>query len=331
MAPPDRSRSFCTARFSMRSPALPTINELPAPPPDREGWPWTEAPDALPESRSDGAPWPRISIVSPSYNQGAFLEETIRSVLLQGYPNLEYVVIDGDSDDDSVEIIEKYAPWLDFWESTPDRGQSHAINKGFERVDGDIYGWLNSDDVYRPRALRAVARGFEARPEAGALVGIGERVRLNGEVFYTPTPSELGFEAFLNWFDNDFLQPACLFCRSAWEAGGPLREDLYICLDVDLWLRMAKNGVKFAFLDEKIALAKAHGDAKTSVELERMRAETAWLTHEYGQSERSHEMIMELADDLAATRNELRRLRNDRAYRILAAIKNAAKSIIGRP
>ena len=118
----------------------PTINELPSPPPGKRGWPWTEDSPQLPDTMPDGSPWPKISIVTPSLNQGPFIEETIRSVLLQGYPNLEYIIMDGGSTDESIEIIKKYEPWLAYWESEPDRGQSHAINKGFQRASGDSNG-----------------------------------------------------------------------------------------------------------------------------------------------------------------------------------------------
>ena len=99
---------------------------------------------------------PKISTVTPSFNQGKFLEKTILSVLEQGYPNLEYIIIDGGSSDESVDIIKKYADRLNYWVSEADRGQSHAINKGFERATGEIFGWLNSDDWYHPGALQAV-------------------------------------------------------------------------------------------------------------------------------------------------------------------------------
>ena len=104
----------------------PQLDDLPAAPPGKTGWPWTEASSSLTRADEIGAPWPRISIVTPSYNQGLFIEETIRSVLLQGYPNLEYVVIDGGSTDQSVEIIEKYQPWLTYWISEKDNGQAEA-------------------------------------------------------------------------------------------------------------------------------------------------------------------------------------------------------------
>ncbi len=126
--------------------SCPTLADLPSPPSNQTGWMWNEESSQLPENMPDGHQLPRITIVTPSYNQGQFLEATIRSVLLQGYPNLEYIIIDGGSSDNSVEIIRKYEPWLAYWVSEKDRGQAHAINKGFAHATGSIYAYLNSDD-----------------------------------------------------------------------------------------------------------------------------------------------------------------------------------------
>ncbi|MFM6281930.1 MAG: glycosyltransferase, partial [Dolichospermum sp.] len=113
-----------------------TFSDLPPAPKGKTGWPWTEESERLPDQMPDGSDWPRISIVTPSYNQGKFIEETIRSILLQGYSNLEYIVIDGSSNDETVMIIEKYSRWISYWCSEKDDGQTDAINKGFRYATG---------------------------------------------------------------------------------------------------------------------------------------------------------------------------------------------------
>lgn len=149
----------------------PTLKELPPPPPGKTGWPWTEESPQLPDPMPDGSPWPKVSIVTPSYNQGQFLEEAIRSVLLQGYPNLEYVIIDGGSDDNSVEIIKKYEPWLAYWISEPDDGVYYAINKGIRVAKGEIIGHLNSDDFYESNVFGAVVEKFIENPQTDIVSG----------------------------------------------------------------------------------------------------------------------------------------------------------------
>lgn len=152
-----------------------TLKELPPPPSGRYGWPWTEENPRLPDTMPNGSSWPRVSIVTPSYNQAHFLEETIRSVLLQGYPNLEYIIMDGGSTDGSVDIIHKYEPWLAYWFSGKDQGQSHAINKGWAHSTGDYMAWLNSDDVYLPKSVVRAVNALQAKPWAHLC--IEQRVR----------------------------------------------------------------------------------------------------------------------------------------------------------
>jgi glycosyltransferase involved in cell wall biosynthesis len=153
--------------------------DLPTAPLGKTGWPWisnSPAPDLFTENQKQ---WPKISIVTPSFNQGLFLEETIRSVLLQYYPNLEYIIIDGGSSDDSVDIIKKYEPWITYWVSEKDNGQAHAINKGLNRCSGEIFNWINSDDFLSDGALRAVAENintFDAL--AGAVINFNEAEKI---------------------------------------------------------------------------------------------------------------------------------------------------------
>ncbi|AFZ27924.1 glycosyl transferase [Cylindrospermum stagnale PCC 7417] len=133
------------------------LSTLPPSPSGKIDWPWTAETQQLPEKMPDGSEWPKITIVTPNYNYGHFLEETIRSVLLQGYPNLEYIIIDGGSTDNSVEIIKKYEPWLTHWVSEKDKGQASAINKGIELATGKWFNWLNSDDILLQNSLKTLA------------------------------------------------------------------------------------------------------------------------------------------------------------------------------
>jgi len=144
--------------------------DLPPPPPGAQGWPWTppHGGQAIPASADS---FPRLTVVTPSYNQAGFLERTLRSVLLQNYSNLEYIVIDGGSSDGSVEIIRKYERWLTYWVSESDDGQVDAINKGIRMASGDWLAWQNSDDIYYPGAFLDFAKLARCKPAAGLLTG----------------------------------------------------------------------------------------------------------------------------------------------------------------
>src|SRR5437588_5880272 len=220
----------------------PTLAKLPSPLTDKTGWPWTIETPPLPVVRPDGSCWPRISIVTCSYNQGCFIEETIRSVLLQGYPNLEYIIIDGESKDESVEIIRKYGSWLTYWESSPDKGQSNKINNGMKRASGDIVAWVNSDDVYLPDAMARVAQAWE--PEStNWLVG---KITM-GETIHSPeisSPEISTAQTFVEiacfWMVRErkikaLPQPAVFFSRTAWTTVDGLSEKIEVSMDSHLW------------------------------------------------------------------------------------------------
>jgi glycosyltransferase involved in cell wall biosynthesis len=259
---------------------IPRLADLPLPPPNKSGWPWTEETPQLPASMHDGTPWPLVSIVTPSYNQGQYIEETIRSVLLQGYPNLEYVIIDGGSRDDTTEIVKKYEPWLNYWVSEPDRGQSDAINKGFTKSTGRILNWLNSDDYLERNALALVAKAFAAADEdVGAVAGNGYFINTDGGIDQFRLPSEISRETFLrfSWDPGvGFHQPACFFSRDAWEFGGPLSLDLRYCLDTAFFIKLTER-FRIQLLPELIAYAHRHPSAKTVVEWPYVRGEVALL------------------------------------------------------
>ena len=241
----------------------PTPTELPPPPAGKTGWPWTDETPALPSARPDGSAWPLISIVTPSYNQGQFIEETIRSVLLQGYPELEYIIIDGGSGDQSVEIIKKYGPWLTYWVSEKDQGQSHAINKGFDRSTGLILGWLNSDDILLPNALPTVAVNLPHPDEPVLLAGTAELrdVSLTRVISVFDRLPQTFSEVF-SQYDTSFAQPSVFFTRRALKLAGVLREDLHYAMDLELWLRMARH-VPITLIEQHLSWMRRHDDAKT--------------------------------------------------------------------
>ncbi len=255
------------------------MRPLPDPPAERSGWPWTREAGPVSTETDPGADWPRITVVTPSFNQAEFIEETIRSVLLQGYPNLEYIVIDGGSTDGSVEIIEKYSPWLTYWCSKPDRGQSHAINKGFERSDGEILGWINSDDIFYPGAFQAVAEGLS---DADLFLGGMVKVRLEGaghveEKRSTPFKGQpihhLRILKRRPRHDFHFYQPSLFWKRRLWEKAGPLDERYHYVMDVEWCNRALAQGARVSLSDRPLARFLLHDDSKSVALEERFSAE----------------------------------------------------------
>jgi hypothetical protein len=271
--------------------ALLRLEDLPAPPPGRTGWPWTEAPvpatgDAAtpaagPDSRAapgGRAAWPRITVVTPSYNQAGYLEETIRSVLLQGYRDLEYIIVDGGSTDGSLEVIRRYAAHLAWWVSEPDRGQSHAINKGLARATGDVLAYLNSDDVYAPGALTACA---DAR-SAGAEWMVGSVMCFDDFHGAWPFP-ELPGASFTRWFLGcPISQPAVFWSARLQREAGPFREDLRYVMDYEFWLRLRfVHRQRPARIPRVLAYYRMHPVSKSVAQQSGMGAEVAAVVREY--------------------------------------------------
>lgn len=209
---------------------------------------------------------PRISIVTPSLNQARFLEETIRSVLLQGYADLEYLVMDGGSTDGSANIIRKYEPWLAGWVSEPDRGQCHAINKGLFRATGEYFNYVNSDDMLAAGALAAVAEGFAAQPSADFIHGKCVLGDGNGRAMSMHQGRGEDFvEMFTNLLAGNGLHPlAVFFRRQAVLRVGGFRERLEQEMDSDLWFRLLEAGCRIGTIGACLGTFRCHPDQKSA-------------------------------------------------------------------
>lgn len=247
----------------MNAKRCPTLKELPKPPQGKTGWPWTEESPQLPDTMPDGNTWPKISIVTPSLNQGQFIEETIRSVLLQGYPNLEYIIIDGGSTDETLNIIKKYEPWITHWISEPDRGQANALNKGFARATGEIFAYINSDDLYEKDAFFNMARQYviKGRPAliTGACLVFDE---LGKTRIFSPTwPSDLSY--FLKPFGSPFAQPASFWKADVYRQVGGFNEKLHYAFDREFFLKLGLKGIQPFLTATIVARYRDHQKAKT--------------------------------------------------------------------
>lgn len=198
-----------------------------------------------------GTRYPKISIVTPSYNQGKYLEQTIQSVLSQGYPNLEYIIIDGGSTDNSVEIIKRYASQLHYWVSEPDEGMYHAIQKGFDRSSGDIMAWINSDDLYHRQALWSVARLFNQFPKVDWIMG--KNTFFDEQSTAMVYPDDFWEECWSPWAfyllpKGRFIQQESTFWRrSLWDKAGAYINTTYqLAGDFELWARFFRHAPLFS-------------------------------------------------------------------------------------
>jgi glycosyltransferase involved in cell wall biosynthesis len=218
---------------------------------------------------------PSITIVTPSLNQGRFIRQTVDSVLNQDYPALNYIVMDGGSIDETVDILRSYGDRLQ-WFSQPDGGQSWAINQSWQTSSSEILSWLNSDDILLPGALKTVARFFLENPDVDMVYGNCDYINAEGMLLKPYPTREYDYAALLAG-ESDFIpQPATFIRRSVYQAVGPLDESLVYVMDLDYWLR-AGIYHKVVHLSEKLASLRLHEEAKSISGLKKFASELIYL------------------------------------------------------
>ena len=210
----------------------------------------------------DTKQFPLVSIVTPSYNQGQFLEATMRSVLEQDYPNIEYIVVDGGSTDGSADIIRKYADRLAWWVSERDHSQTEAINKGFAHATGDIHAWLNSDDTYTPHAIREAVEYMQAHPEVGMVYGDSDYIDEQGRVIGRFRAAQTDLRRLLQGYVH-IPQQSSFWKGDLWRKLGPLDPAFHYAMDYDLWVRFTADGAVIRYTPQLWANFRIHLEGKT--------------------------------------------------------------------
>jgi glycosyltransferase involved in cell wall biosynthesis len=255
-----------------------SLDELPPPPPGKTGWPWTLAPDlSIGRHQVKTMELPTIGLVTPSYNADQYLEETIRSVLLQGYPNLEYYIVDGCSTDNTLEVIRKYEPWLSGWVSEPDMGHADAVNKGWRRCSATWLGWMMGDDSYLSGALWILSSGIEECPDCDIVAGGALWTDATGRIIHHQTISSFDYIDFLLSFNNHLPSGSTLIRRSVVDTVGDLDISMNMICDTDYWMRAGLHA-KVHTIPQEISTFRLHKGSKT-LKLEPTKANE--LIHAY--------------------------------------------------
>jgi glycosyltransferase involved in cell wall biosynthesis len=280
----------------------------------------------------------RISVVTPSYNQGHFLEATIRSVIDQDYANLEYIVIDGGSKDHSLDIIKKYTSKIAYWVSEKDDGQSHAIRKGFKRATGDIFCWINSDDILEPGSLETVSRRFSENTTLHLLHGTCKLIDSHGNLF-TNHDAPNGYRkmewnpksAFGNWQKLWFAQQSTFWTAQLWNDVGGVLPNLHYAMDLDLWRKFCDR-TEMLIVPEVLAAYRIHDNAKCSEALPLAILEVMTLAAENGGEElrdfwqQYESVITKIFWEHHAQRKDLLSINSSRMLKISGMLR----SILGR-
>jgi glycosyltransferase involved in cell wall biosynthesis len=238
---------------------------------------------------------PLISVVTASYNQGQYIEETIRSVLEQDYPHVEYLVIDGASTDGTLDVLKKYDGQLDFWVSEPDDGPASAINRGFRMAKGDILCWINSDDWYYPGALAAAAREFGKSRDTRWVSGRVNNGTSADWIVRRHTPRPMSLVECIGRHDYAFHQPGMFWHREMFETCGPFDESLQFCFDHHFWIHAIEAGYQSVDIEDEIAFFRVHAGSKSFSQMQHFVRED-WLIL------KQHERLLSPRDRVQARR-----------------------------
>jgi len=249
---------------------------FPSPPPGKSGWPW----DLPPEAQQPTAPVPRISVIIPSFNLGRFIEETIRSIVLQRWPDLELIIVDGGSSDETVEIIRKYEPWIAWWVSETDRGQHEAINKGLKKVTGDVVAWFNADDFFADGIFAAVAETWRRNPRGIYAAPVANFYARGRETLIRPRG--MSIENVVQYWTKRSLwhDPGLFWSRAVVDAVGGPDPSLHYAHDFDYLVRALQHAT-VEYVDHVAAGFRLHQQSKTVSRTEQMMAETAAVSRRY--------------------------------------------------
>jgi glycosyltransferase involved in cell wall biosynthesis len=241
----------------------PSLAELPKAPAEKTGWPWNEESTRLPDTMPDGKPWPKISIVTPHLNQRPFIEETIRSILLQGYPEIEHIIIDGGSTDGSLELIAQYSPWVRCVVEKGE-GQSAAANRGFKLVTGDLIGWQNSDDFYGPGNFRRAALATVQYPDRDVFHGMvrGFQGQNSQPPWLFESCEEFSQERLLN--DVCVMNQSMFFRRKIFDRGVFLEDNLHYAMDQEFFWRLSLEGFQYQMVPSMVGYYRQHENAKSN-------------------------------------------------------------------